>query len=276
MDANLPANLLLEQLPSRFWGQLTPLAGGYTNRCWRLDTSQGCYWLRLGSPHAQALGINREHELRAHQAAAQAGLAPKVHFAEPQRGLLLLNWLTESDWQQAPGDVNTLMQSVARLHQLSVTLPLLDLSAQAAHYCRQLIPLAPELAGYIPYFAQSALNLPFHPVLCHHDINAANVLGKRPWLLDWEYAAYGDAAFELAVISDSFNLNAAQQQALLAAYNLAGGKVSEVRFQARLPWVQWLTGLWAALQYQQTAKAEYLAMQQQALTKLAKLVKGKE
>ncbi|WP_417617601.1 phosphotransferase [Oceanisphaera sp.] len=265
-------NTLLELLPSHFRGQLTPLAGGYTNRCWRLTTANGVYWLRLGSPHARALGINREHELLAHQAAARAGLAPRVHFAEPERGLLLLDWLSERDWQQAPGDMNALMGRVARLHQLDSTLPLLDLSAQAAHYCQQLQPLAPELALYLPVFAQPALNLPFQPVLCHHDINAANVLGTRPWLLDWEYAALGDAAFELAVIADSFSLNGAQQQALLAAYNRSGGKVSEVRFQARLPWVQWLTALWAALQFQKTAKPEYLAMQQQALAKLKSLV----
>ena len=269
-------NTLLELLPSRYRGQLTPLVGGYTNRCWRLGTSHGAYWLRLGSPHPQALGINRTHELLAHRAAAKAGLAPRVHFAEPERGLLLLDWLVERDWQQTPGDMNALMGQVARLHQLDSTLPLLDLSARAAHYCQQLRPLAPELASYLPYFAQPVLNLPFQPVLCHHDINAANVLGTRPFLLDWEYAASGDAAFELAVIADSFSLGTRQQQALIEAYNRAGGSVCEMRFQARLPWVQWLTALWAALQYQQTMMPAYLDMQQQALAKLMTLVKGEE
>lgn len=274
-------NSLLGLLPSPFRGQLTPLAGGYTNRCWRLKAASGVYWLRLGSPHARLLGINREHELLAHRAAASAGLAPRVRFAEPERGILLLDWLAEHDWRQAPGDMNALMGKVARLHRLDATLslaalPLLDICAQAAHYCQQLRPLAPELACYLPYFSHSALNLPFQPVLCHHDINAANVLGDRPWLLDWEYAALGDAAFELAVIADSFNLNTAQQQAMRLAYNRAGGSVSELRFQARVPWVQWLTALWAALQYRQTAKPEYLDMQQKALTKLAPLVKRRE
>lgn len=269
-------NSLLGLLPSQFRGQLTPLDGGYTNRCWQLKAPSGVYWLRLGSPHAQALGINREHELLAHQAAARAGLAPKVHFAEPEQGILLLDWLGEHDWRQTPGNMNALMHKVACLHRLDAALPLLDICTQAAHYCQQLRPLAPELACYLPYFAQPALNLPFQPVLCHHDINAANVLGDRPWLLDWEYAALGDAAFELAVIADSFDLDEAQQQAMRLAYNRAGGRVSELHFQARLPWVQWLTALWAALQYRQTARPEYLDMQQKALTKLAPLVKRRE
>lgn len=262
------SDALLGLLPSHFRGQLTPLTGGYTNRCWKLETHHGTYWLRQGNPYTLALGINREQELRVHQAAAEAGLAPQLHFANPQQGLLLLDWLTEPDWQQKPRDMSCLAQQVAHLHQLHADVPVLDIADQAAHYCAKLQPLSPELAHYAACFTQADLNLPFQPVLCHHDINAANVMGNRPWLLDWEYAAYGDAAFELAVISDSFSLDTAQQQALLTAYNHAGGQVSDVRFQARLPWVHWLTALWAALQYQQTANAEYAKMQQQALIKL--------
>ncbi|MBO1519793.1 phosphotransferase [Oceanisphaera pacifica] len=266
-------NALLARLPSRFRGQLIPLTGGLTNRCWKLITAECAYWLREGSADTHALGINRAQELQAHQAAAKVGLAPNIHFALPEQGILLLDWLAEPDWQQVPRDMSRLAQQVAHLHQLNADVPLLDIADQAAHYLRQLQPLPKALADFVPYFSQAGVNLPFQPVLCHHDINAANVMGSRPWLIDWEYAAYGDAAFELAVISDSFGLDLCQQQMLLTAYNRAtdsggGHQVSAARFQARLPWVHWLTALWAALQYQQTTNAEYEKMQQLALTKL--------
>ncbi|MFP2769333.1 choline kinase family protein [Oceanisphaera sp. KMM 10153] len=262
------ADRLLASLPRQWQGQLTPLTGGYTNRCWRLDTARGAYWLRLGCDNPALLGIDRTLELRAHSAAAEAGLAPVIRFSRPAQGLLILDWLAEPDWCGREPDLPLLMSRVARLHKIPVKLPLLDLAAQAHHYQRQLMPLAPELAVFASRFSSPLLNPAFTPVFCHHDLNAANLMGERPWLLDWEYAARGDAAFELAVIADSFELNSEQEQALLAAYRDAGGTLDWCRFQVRRPWVQWLTALWAALQYRRDPAPRYLELQRRALGRL--------
>ncbi len=263
------ADRLLASLPREWQGQLTPLAGGYTNRCWRFDTARSPYWLRLGCENPALLGIDRALELRAHTAAAEAGIAPAIRYARPEQGLLILDWLDEPDWRGREPDLPLLMRQVARLHKIPIELPPLDLATQAALYLRQLTPLAPELAVFVPCFSSPVLNPAFTPVFCHHDLNAANLLGERPWLLDWEYAARGDAAFELAVIADSFELNLEQERALLAAYGAAGGTLDVRRFQARRPWVQWLTALWAALQYRRNPAPHYLELQHRALARLA-------
>ena len=268
----MDANTLVQKLPPQFQGQLTPLVGGLTNRSWRLDTGQHSYWLRVGNAHSESLGINRTQELLAHQAAADAGLAPPIHYAEPALGLLLLDWLAEPDWQQlgqkrAP-DLRLLITQVAKLHQLTPALSALSLNAQAELYLGQLTNLSADLKRYGRYFEQTRLNLDYVPVFCHQDLNAANVLGARPWLIDWEYAAYGDPAFELAVIADSFKLSEQGARQLLADYNAAGGDLCMRRFKARRPWVQWLTVLWAALQYQHTQQRDYRLLQQQAMCHL--------
>ncbi|ART81591.1 hypothetical protein CBP31_02225 [Oceanisphaera profunda] len=273
----MDANLLAELLPAQFQGQLTPLAGGLTNHSWRLDTPQQSYWLRMGNTHSESLGINRGQELVAHQAAVDADLAPLIHYAKPELGILLLDWLPESDWQSFVGEshqdcapnLTLLMGKVAQLHQLTPALNALSLNEQAEHYLRQLSSLSAEHQHYARCFEQARLNLNYTPVFCHHDLNAANVLGARPWLIDWEYAAFGDAAFELAVIADSFKLSEQGARQLLADYNAAGGEVSYARFQARRPWVQWLTVLWAALQYQYTGQSDYRLLQEQATRQLA-------
>lgn len=284
MDANLVADLL----PSQFQGQLTALAGGLTNRSWRLDTAQQSYWLRLGNAHSASLGIDRKLELVAHQAAADAGLAPIIHYADPKRGLLVLDWIPEPDWQsvalhsavhldmhsdehkpQPPKpDLGLLMTKVAQLHRLTPPLGHLHLAQQATLYWRQLTSVSPELQGYRQSFAQAPLNLDYEPVFCHHDLNGANILGAKPWLIDWEYAALGDAAFELAVIADSFQLSAPQARQLLADYNRAGGAVCEQRLMARRPWVQWLSALWSAVQYQHTGQANYQQLYDLAIQQL--------
>ncbi|MGR7920657.1 phosphotransferase [Zobellella denitrificans] len=272
----MDAEPLLASLPADWQGRLTPLAGGLTNRCWRLDTPAGAYWLRQGCADPAALGIDRRLELLAHRTAAAAGLALPVRFARPEQGLLILDWRDEPDWRQRPPDMTRLMARVAALHRLPAALPVLDLRARLGHYLRLLSPLPADIARVLPLFERAELNPPFSPVFCHHDLNAANLLGERPWLLDWEYAARGDAAFELAVIADSFGLDRPARAAMLAAYRAGGGELSEARLAARRPWVWLLTALWAAVQYRQCGQAEYLEQQQQAVQRLCQYQRERE
>lgn len=254
----MDAELVLGSLPASWRGRLTPLAGGHTNRCYRLDTKAQRYWLRLGCPAPARLGIDRHTELRAHGLAAGAGLAPAIRYANPETGLLVLDWLDEPDWRSAPGELAALMPRVAQLHALDAGgLPALNLARRAGHYLAQLAEPPPWLAALLAPFERPALNPAFVPVLCHCDLTAGNLLGPRPWLLDWEYAALADPAFELAVIADDRGLDEAGCQALLGHYRAAGGEVSLARLRARLPWVQLLTLLWALVQHQRSGKAEY-------------------
>ncbi|MDP5291336.1 phosphotransferase [Oceanimonas sp. CHS3-5] len=254
----MDAEPLLASLPPALRGRLTPLAGGYTNRCFRLNTETQSYWLRLGCEAPASLGIDRHLELMAHGLAAEAGLAPAIRYADAGSGLLVLDWLNEPDWRQAPGTLAALMPKVAQLHGLKVPdLPLLSLTQRVQHYLDQLHSLPAWLAPLLAAFERPALNPTFVPALCHCDLTAGNVLGPRPWLLDWEYAALADPAFELAVIADDRGLNDAGCNELLAHYRAAGGEMSAARLRARLPWVQLLTLLWAMVQHQHSGKAEY-------------------
>ncbi|GAA3532406.1 choline kinase family protein [Zobellella aerophila] len=265
----MDSSRLLALLPAAFDGELTPLAGGLTNRSWRLDTLNGSYWLRLGCTRPEWLGIDRQRELCAHRAAADEGLAPVVRFAEPALGILVLDWLDESPWPQLDAvAVATLAVALNKLHGLSPPLPQLDLRVQLAGYLSRLRQLPAEIAAVLPLFERPALNRPFTPVFCHNDLNGTNLLGPRPWLIDWEYAAMGDAAFELAVVWDSFGLDEQRGPGLVERYARAGGDVSLARVRARLPWVQLITALWAALRWQQSADTRYLDYQRQATARL--------
>ncbi|WP_237711128.1 phosphotransferase [Oceanimonas sp. GK1] len=266
---SVDAESLGASLPPALRGRLTPLAGGHTNRCFRLDTGRGRYWLRLGCDTPARLGIDRRVELTAHRLAADAGLAPAIHYARPESGLLVLDWLDELDWRQAPGTLAALMPKVARLHGLDgAGLPLLNLAQRAGHYFAQLAAPPAWLAPLLAQFERPELNPDFVPVPCHCDLTAGNVLGPRPWLVDWEYAALADPAFELAVIADDRELNDTGCAELLAHYQAAGGAVSPARLRARLPWVQLLTLLWAMVQYQHSGAAQYQAWLEAARARL--------
>ncbi|MCC4263880.1 phosphotransferase family protein [Oceanimonas baumannii] len=265
----MDAEQLLRSLPPAWRGRLVALKGGQTNQSFRLETGQGCYWLRLGCQTPARLGINRDHEFIIHQAASRAGLAPFIRYADTRTGLLILDWLSEPDWRQTPGSLTALMSRVARLHRLEVCGPeRLNLHQRAQHYLAQLTHQPAWLTAILARFSQPALNPDFTPVLCHCDLTAGNLMGPRPWLLDWEYACLADAAFELAVIADDRALDDNGCAALLAAYHAAGGQVSLARLRARLPWVQLLTLLWAMVQYQHTQKVSYRVWLESARAKL--------
>ncbi|WMC12393.1 phosphotransferase [Oceanimonas pelagia] len=259
----------LSGLPAALRGRLTPLAGGHTNRCYRLDTEQASYWLRLGRARPQELGIHREHELLAHRVAAGAGLAPAIRYAHPETGLLVLDWLDEPDWRRAPGELAALMAKVARLHGLDGTgLATLNLAQRAGHYLARLETPPSWLRALLAEFDRPELNPAFVPALCHCDLTAGNLLGPRPWLVDWEYAALADPAFELAVIADDQGLDDAGCRELLALYLRAGGSMSLARLRARLPWVHLLTLLWALVQHRHSGGADYAVWADGARTRL--------
>ncbi len=57
-------------------------------------------------------------------------------------------------------------------------------------------------------------------VACHNDLLAANFVGgaERTWIVDWEYAGMGDAAFDLANFAVNNRLDEEGDAELLAAY----------------------------------------------------------
>ena len=57
-------------------------------------------------------------------------------------------------------------------------------------------------------------------VFGHNDLLAANFIddGKRLWLLDWDYAGYNTALFDLANLSSNNELSPEQEDWILEAY----------------------------------------------------------
>lgn len=38
------------------------------------------------------------------------------------------------------------------------------------------------------------------PAILHHDLHPANLVGERPWLIDWECSVVGDPLFDIACV----------------------------------------------------------------------------
>ena len=81
------------------------------------------------------------------------------------------------------------------------------------------VPRSRALAGAICEKLEAA-QVPLPIVFGHHDLLPANFMddGKRLWLIDWEYGAFGTAMFDLANMAANNSFGRTEEQVLLETY----------------------------------------------------------
>jgi len=119
--------------------------------------------------------------------------------------------------------------------------------------------------------------VPLPIVFGHHDLLPGNFMddGRRLWLIDWEYGAFGTAMFDLANLSSNGEFDAAQDEALLTAY-FEGGVGPDVKraFLAMKAASALREALWAMVSdiHLKTAGIDYQAHAQEYLRRFERLV----
>ena len=247
---------------------VTLLGQGLTNSAYRLQLQGKRYFWRQGIAQPETLFIDRQQERQALSIAEAAGLHPQIHYHSADGQQLVLAWCDEPAWSQAcfssADGILLLGQLVARVHALPARLKVLDLSDYLQRFINSLPSLPADLRRHVCRLQMMLKALPARPlVLCHNDINPANLLGTKPWLIDWEYAAMGDAAFELAVICRAGQFNDSQRHQLVAAYQLAGGDCDAARVMQMLPVVDMVSLLWCEKMLSLRPDARYETLRQE-------------
>ncbi len=267
---------LLASLPDPWReGRLAPLGEGLTNCNYRLTLPSGqCGFLRCGHPDPVRLGIDRATEWQLYQGAMGQGIALPCHHSDPATGLMLLAWCEEPNWLLAPPPPDEqprlLAEVLGRMHRLPVPRVVMAVRAHARGYRDRLLRV-PE---WLPAL-ERALLASREPddcwLPCHHDLNPANLLGRKPWVIDWEYGAAGHPGFELASIVRTHHWNEEQQRQLESCYlegiglegageghKLLNGKGFQA--EAFLPWVDYIGLLWGLLMAEQQPGPDYQAL----------------
>ncbi len=181
---------------------------------------------RIQSATIAALALDPRVEWQAQQQAYHAGIAPEPLVLDLEHGLLVSRYMVTD-----AGDKADSVESVANLLHAVHALPgiehALDSTDLATHY-RSLtgntfIAVIRELNGLQPMLASlraEAAALCSTLKLCHNDLLSANRLPTRNGLLalDWEYAAMGDPAFDLAAICAGDELDTTARANLIDAY----------------------------------------------------------
>ncbi|MGY6037451.1 phosphotransferase [Aeromonas sp. AE23HZ002T15] len=262
---------LLASLPAPWCqGRLEPLGEGLTNCNYRLTLPSGRRgFLRRGHPDPVRLGIDRATEWQLYRGAMGQGIALPCHHSDPASGLMLLDWCDEPNWALSPPPPDEqprlLAEVLGRMHRLPVPKVVMAVRAHAKGYRDRLA----QVPDWLPAL-ERALLASREPddcwLPCHHDLNPANLLGPKPWVIDWEYGAAGHPGFELASIVRTHGWCEEQQRQLESCYlegregahKLLNGKGFQA--DAFLPWVDYIGLLWGLLMAEQQPGPDYQAL----------------
>lgn len=240
----------LNEIISHLQGVLGPLSGapvelhgGITNRNFRVTLGGHEYVLRRPGGHTELLGIDRESERLASEAAAALGIAPPVAAAFGD--CLVTRYVASSPLHagaeaagaQAAGtragaladSVEEIAAALRRFHDSPTSLPTrFSVPNLLASYAA----IVHERGGALPgdftqaqaAAARIAAALPIGPGRpCHNDLLAANFIlsaeDGRLLIVDWEYAGMGDPRFDLGNLSVNNRFEEPTDERLLAAYH---------------------------------------------------------
>jgi thiamine kinase-like enzyme len=208
-----------------------PLAGGITNRNYLVRHRGERFVVRVGGD-IPVHHVTRANELAASQAAASAGLSPAVVHHEP--GALVLQFiegttLTPADIRSRPM-LARVLALVRRCHTeveqyLRGPIQMFWVFYVLRDYAATLRAGRSRFVAEVPRFLTAASELraaigPIEIAFSHNDLLAANFIddGKRLWLIDWDYAGFNCALFDLANLCSNNEVGPAEEEWLLETY----------------------------------------------------------
>lgn len=237
------------------------LSGGLTNRNIKVKAGSDCFVVRVASPSAGLLSINRDDEHHNSLAAATAGVGAPVIEYRPDLGVLVVGWIPARTC--TPGDLRSgaplerIAAACRRLHagpRFSNDFDMFRLQpAYLAIVRRHGFRLPERYLEFEPHVRriEAALATSAEPTVpCNNDLLAGNCLddGTRVWLIDYEYSGNNDPCFELGNLWSESGLTADQLEELIAHYygDVIPQKVARARLQGLMSKYGWT--LWASIQ----------------------------
>ncbi len=175
-----------------------------------------------------------KNEFACMQIAAEAGIAPRVWYANVEDRILISDFVEAKPY---PGDpVTLIVPTLRRLHSLPLFPKVVNYFEAIDGFIRrfQAANILPESATEELFrrYAEVQKVYPKHDtdlVASHNDLKPQNMLfdGSRILLVDWESAFLNDKYVDLAIVANFFVKDVAQEEAYLSAY--FGEPASEYR-----------------------------------------------
>ena len=208
---------------------LAPLSGGVSNTSFTVSDASGKYVARVGGDYP-AHHVFRAREIATSKAAFAAGLSPEIIYS--QAGVMVIRFLAAATYGEADVRANA-TRCVSFLKRCHRELPKFITGPGAIFwvfhtlrdYAATLTAQSHRSTSEIPRWLRildrlEAAQIPLPIVFGHHDLLPANFMddGKRLWLIDWEYGAFGTAMFDLASLASLSSFGRLEEHVLLETY----------------------------------------------------------
>lgn len=207
------------------------LTGGITNRNYKVDINGSSFVVRLAGEGSARLGIDRRREHRCAKAAARSGLGPEVVGFFPGQGALVTRFLSgrplNSLRARRPAVFRRIVSSIRRIHRGPLFPGRFSAFNTVLRYRRGALargvrlPLESSLALRWLLRIEAALERRAKPEPCHNDLLPGNFIddGRQVSVIDWEYAAMGEAYFDLGNLAANLELPPGEGRGLLNLYH---------------------------------------------------------
>lgn len=208
---------------------IAPLKGGLSNETFVVTDPVGKHVVRFGIDFPFH-HVVREREVMTARAAYAAGIGPRVRYAQP--GVMVTAFLDARtyDSKAVRDDGVRIVKLVKCFHErmprhISGAGFMFWVFHVIRDYARTLVETKSRMAAECPYYLALAeeleeVQIPLPVIFGHNDLLPANILddGKRLWLIDFEYAGFNTALFDIAGLASNAEMDEGEAEELVCAY----------------------------------------------------------
>lgn len=208
---------------------MAPLHGGLSNESFVVSDAGERYVVRFGKDFPFH-HVYRDREVMVTRAAHAAGFAPELVHAEP--GVMVSRFIDGKTYDEV--DVRNNHEDIAQLmRRFHLTMAphvsgagfIFWVFHVIRDYAKTLAVGGSRMSAGLPRYLKLAdalekVQAPMPIVYGHHDLLPANFIddGSRLWLIDFEYAGFGTAMFDLAGATSNAGFEAARTDEFLTCY----------------------------------------------------------
>ena len=180
--------------------------------------------LRVDYPCARKINVDRENEIFILSQLKILDFSPEVLFSDLSYGILVWRYIEgiEFSLDKDSNEVflKTLGTELKKIHDIDLPKSKKKYFSNDINFYRNLLNEVPEnIILHRGFDLYDKLNNSDNYVFSHNDLNKTNLLWRdRLFFLDWEYSSFNNPFFDIASISNAYNLSKVDRAILWKAY----------------------------------------------------------
>ena len=180
--------------------------------------------LRVDYPCARKINVDRENEIFILSQLKILDFSPEVLFSDLSYGILVWRYIEGIEFSLDEDSnkvfLKTLGTELKKIHEIDLPKSKKKYFSNDINFYRNLLNEVPEnIILHRGFDLYDKLNNSDDYVFSHNDLNKTNLLWRdRLFFLDWEYSSFNNPFFDIASISNAYNLSKVDRAILWKAY----------------------------------------------------------